>query len=109
MSNFKLEIYIDEKGKSSFADWQNSLDKQIQKRINFRLIRLQEGNFDDNKKLAQDLYELRLKFGSGYRIYYTVQNQVIVILLSGGDKSTQQKDIENAKKYLKNVRGDNNE
>ena len=67
-----------------------------------------DGNLGDTKNLGDDLYELRLFFGSGYRIYYTIENDVLVILLSGGDKSTQTEDIKKAKLYLKNYKGGNN-
>lgn len=67
-----------------------------------------DGNLGDTKNLGDNLYELRLFFGSGYRIYYTIKNDVLVILLSGGDKSTQAEDIKKAKLYLKNYKGGNN-
>lgn len=50
--------------------------------------------------ITSNLFELRLQFGKGYRIYYTIENNVIVLLLNAGDKSKQQKDIEVAKTYL---------
>lgn len=68
-----------------------------------------DGNFGDTKNLGDDLYELRLFFGSGYRVYYTVENDVLVILFSGGDKSTQNDDIKKAKMYLQEYKGGKNE
>lgn len=61
------------------------------------------------KNLGENLYELRLFFGSGYRIYYTLENNILVILLSSGDKSSQIDDIGKAKLYLKNYKGGNND
>ena len=68
-----------------------------------------DGNFDDTKNLGDDLFELRLFFGSGYRIYYTIENNVLVILFSGGDKSSQEDDIKKAKLYLNNYKGGDND
>lgn len=67
------------------------------------------GNFGDTKNIGDDLYELRLFFGSGYRIYYTIENDILVILFSGGDKSSQNEDIKKAKLYLKDYKGGKND
>lgn len=69
-----------------------------------RLTRLLENNFGDCKKIDNEISELRMKFGSGYRIYYTEVDNVIVLLINGGDKSTQTKDIEKAKLILQEWR-----
>ena len=66
-------------------------------------------NFGDTKNLGSDLYELRLFFDSGYRVYYTIEDNVLVILLSGGDKSSQDDDIKKAKLYLNDYKGGCNE
>ena len=73
------------------------------KRIKKRLERVEEGNYGDYKPLDKDISELRFKFGSGYRIYFTEANNVIIILLCAGDKSTQTDDIKKAKKYLNDL------
>lgn len=85
-------------------EWLNSLDKQIKVRIQSRLTRLLENNFGDYKKIDNEISELRSKFGSGYRIYYTEIDNVIVLLINGGDKSTQSKDIKKAKLLLQEWR-----
>ncbi len=82
----------------------DSLDKVTKSRVQSRLTRLLEGNFGDHKKLDTEISELRLAFGSGYRIYYTEIDNVVVLLINGGDKSTQAKDIEKAKKILQEWR-----
>ena len=61
------------------------------------MVLQKKNNFGDHKKIDSEISELRLKFGSGYRIYYTEVDNVIVLLINGGDKSTQSKDIEKAK------------
>ena len=90
--------------KTPFIEWLDSLDKVTKARIKSRLARLLENNFGDCKKIDNEISELRLKFGSGYRIYYTEIDNVIVLLINGGDKSTQTKDIEKAKKILQEWR-----
>ena len=90
--------------KTPFIDWIESLDKVTKSRVQSRLTRLLENNFGDHKKIDNEISELRLKFGSGYRIYYTEIDNVIVLLINGGDKSTQSKDIQKAKDILQEWR-----
>ncbi len=71
-------------------------DASAKVRILARLDRLENGNFGDFKRIDSDLFELRFFFGSGLRIYYTIQGRKVVILLAGGSKSTQAKDIDKA-------------
>ena len=68
-----------------------------------RIERLKKGNFGDHKSIGQDLWELRVTIGAGYRVYYTKRDNEIVVLLFGGDKSTQSKDIIKAKEILKEI------
>lgn len=65
-----------------------------------RLARVENGNFGDHKQVDRNLFELRFFFGPGYRIYYTVKGMQIVLLLVGGDKSSQTKDIETARSLI---------
>ena len=90
--------------KIPFIEWITSLDKVTKARVQSRLTRLLENNFGDHKKIDNEISELRLKFGSGYRIYYTEVDNIIVLLINGGDKSTQSKDIEKAKSILQEWR-----
>ena len=99
-----VKIAALENEKVPFIEWLNSLDKTTKARIQSRLIRLLENNFGDHKKIDNEISELRFKFGAGYRIYYTEIDNVIVLLINGGDKSTQQKDIEKAKNILQEWR-----
>nr|MBF0222872.1 type II toxin-antitoxin system RelE/ParE family toxin [Desulfobulbaceae bacterium] len=75
-------------------------DVSIKVKVLARLNRIENGNFGDFKKIGPDLFELRFFFGSGLRIYYTIQDGRVVFLLAGGDKSTQAKDIEKAAQLL---------
>jgi putative addiction module killer protein len=92
-----ITIYQTEDGKLPFKQWLDSLrDKPTIARINARLGRLEFGNFGDAKSVGNGVMELRLAFGSGYRIYYGLDGEKLVVLLTGGDKSTQDKDIKTA-------------
>lgn len=91
-------------GKSPFIEWLNSLDKVSKARVQSRITRLYENNFGDFKKIDKEISELRLKFGSGYRIYYTEIDDVIVLIINGGDKSSQTKDILKARNLLQEWR-----
>lgn len=91
-------------GKSPLIEWIESLDKVTKSRVQSRLTRLLENNFGDHKKIDNEISELRLRFGSGYRIYYTETDNIVVLLITGGDKSTQSKDIQKAKEILQEWR-----
>ena len=80
-----------------------SLDNSTRVKIIKRIERIYDDNFGDFKQLSPNLYELRFTFGKGYRIYYTIQNNVAVLLLNAGDKSKQAKDIEIAQSYLQKI------
>lgn len=87
-------------GYQPFVDWLRSLrDKTTAARIRARIERVGHGNFGDVKSVARGISELRLAFGSGYRVYFGQDGDSIIILLIGGDKSTQEKDIELAQYY----------
>ena len=85
-----------------FSKWLQKL-KDIQGKVSIlrRIKRVKEGNFGDYKSLGDNIYELRITVGAGYRVYYTQKGDEIIILLLGGDKSTQTKDIAKAKKLAK--------
>ncbi|MCB9008147.1 MAG: type II toxin-antitoxin system RelE/ParE family toxin [Ardenticatenaceae bacterium] len=88
-----------------FEKWLRKIrDKTILHRFDIRFNRLAKGNFGDAKQIAVDLFELRFFFGSGYRVYYTIKNNKVVILLCGGDKSTQRRDIAKAQSLLSQLR-----
>ncbi len=95
-----LEIYVTARGKRPFIDWLEKLkDKSGRYRIKERLDRLSLGNWGDYKSLSLGLYELRMHFGGGYRVYVGQDDKQLVLLLCTGNKSTQSKDIAKAKIY----------
>ena len=83
---------------SAYAAWFRSLrDRKVRGLIVRRVERLELGNFGDSKSLGDGVHELRLKFGPGYRVYFTHHGVRIVLLLCGGDKGSQSRDIARAK------------
>jgi putative addiction module killer protein len=87
-----------------FDDWLRGLkDIRVKARIFNRLDGAIEGNFGDCKSVGDGISEMRIHFGPGYRLYFTRRGSAIYLLLIGGDKSTQSKDIERAKSLLKSL------
>ncbi|MEG3087076.1 type II toxin-antitoxin system RelE/ParE family toxin [Sphingomonas sp. PB4P5] len=83
---------------SVFADWLNNLrDRAGRARILARVRRLADGNSGDAKSVGDGVFELRIFVGPGYRAYFTYRDNVVVLLLTGGDKDSQVKDIDKAK------------
>ncbi|WP_405308292.1 type II toxin-antitoxin system RelE/ParE family toxin [Methanobrevibacter sp.] len=105
MIEYTISNYIDDNGKEPIKDWIKSLDGTTKKRILLRFDRLKDGNFGDYKQLGEYLYELRFNFGSGYRVYYTIENNIIVLLINGGDKKSQVKDIKTAQEIVNKLKG----
>lgn len=77
----------------------SSLDKPVRARISARVARFEDGHFGDHKPLGDGVVEARFFIGPGYRIYFAIHDGFIVLLLTGGDKSTQDKDIVKAKEF----------
>ena len=96
---YEIIIYQSENGKEPFNMWLDSIDIKDQMRILKRIDRLKLGNFGDSKSVGDYVCELRFTYGGGYRVYYGVKDNKIVILLCGGNKKTQNKDIESAKEF----------
>ncbi len=85
-----------------FRDWLDGLrDRTARLRIDDRLRRLAEGHAGDTKSVGDGVQELRLHFGPGYRVYYICREGVLIILLCGGDKGSQARDIAKAKLLAK--------
>lgn len=101
----EIQRYVTPDGKVPFAEWLNSLrDTKAQYRIDLRLNRVQLGNLGDYRSVGEGVYELRIDYASGYRIYFGQIGTTIVLLLCGGDKSTQNRDILKAIEYWREYR-----
>ncbi len=96
----EIIFYADENGNEPFQLWLDDLrDAKNRRRIISRLVRVQQGNYGDVEPIGEGLSELRFFFGAGYRVYFGEDAGNIVVILCGGDKSSQSQDIENAKAY----------
>lgn len=96
----ELQIYRDPNGREPFTEWLASIrDRKTRNRIQVRLDRLEYGHFGDCKSIGQGIFEIRLQFGAGYRIYFGEVDRTVVLILGGGDKSSQPRDIEHVEAY----------
>jgi putative addiction module killer protein len=97
----EVRHYITHAGKDIFHEWLLQLaDVRARAKIAVRIDRLIPGNFGDCKQLGQGLFELRIDWGPGYRVYYAMIGRECVLLLCGGDKRKQSADIERAFRFL---------
>ena len=104
-STYRFEVmhYTDANGRDLIADWLNGLrDQRAGARISARIERLVLGLFGDCRSVKGGVWELRIDYGPGYRVYYSRTEKTVILLLCGGDKSTQRSDIAEAKARLKN-------
>lgn len=102
-----VKEFITKNGKNPFRNWVDNLKNiQIQAKIDIRIARLRLGNFGDTKPVGQGVHELRVHFGPGYRIYFGIENEKIILLLCGGEKKSQKKDIQKAIAYWKEHKGE---
>ena len=96
----EIQYYRTSNGRQPFIEWSESIrDQSTQNRIDKRLERLEDGNFGDCQSVGDGVFELRLHFGPGYRIYFGQIDNAFVLLLCGGNKASQARDIERAKTY----------
>jgi len=90
--------YVTEGGRCPFDDWFDSLkDKRSQAIVATRVNRIVQGNFGQCRKLEDGIWEFKIDYGPGYRVYFAEDGDTVVLLLCGGDKSTQPKDIVRAR------------
>ncbi len=107
MENEKItvEMFILPDGKIPFEKWIKGLrDRTARAKIEIRIARIRLGNFGDYRSVGEGVYELRIDYGPGYRVYYGRSGNRVVLLLCGGDKSSQKEDVKKAKEYFSNYR-----
>lgn len=101
----EVRHYVNRAGKDIFEEWLSRLkDVRTQAKIAARINRLSAGNFGDCKPVGAGVYELRVDWGPGYRIYYAMIGKPCLLLLCGGDKRKQSADIERACAYLRDYK-----
>lgn len=97
---YTLDEYVTAEGKNPFREWLHGLrDVRARARIRVRLNRVRLGNFGDAKSVGDGVSELRIPYGPGYRVYFARTGSTVVLLLCGGDKATQKRDVNTAKDY----------
>ena len=105
MLKLKLREYLSENGRSPFNDWLLGLrDLRARACIRARLNRVRLGNLGDHVSIGDGVFELRIFYGPGYRMYYSQEHENVILFLLGGVKGTQKRDIRIAKAYLADYR-----
>ncbi len=97
--SFRVEQYVTGEGECPFAHWFDSLDSQAALKIRTAIARMESGNMGDIKPVGSGVSERRIDHGPGYRIYFGKDGDALVLLLTGGTKKRQQKDIDQAKAF----------
>lgn len=99
-----LKEYIDETGRSPFARWFDALEPGAAGKVATALLRMEQGNLSNVKGVGSGVYEYRIDYGPGYRVYLGKDSEKTIILLGGGTKKRQQKDIDNTQQHWKNYK-----
>ena len=92
-----IREYIDQGGRSPYAKWFDRLNAPAAAKVATAVVRMEQGNLSNSKGIGEGVFGCRIDFGPGYRIYFGKDGNTLVILLGGGTKKRQQKDIVNAK------------
>jgi len=101
----EIREYASRDDKTPFTDWLKKLrDRKACQKIHIQIDRLRLGNAGDYKSLGDGIYELRIHYGPGYRIYYGKEGNKIILLLCGGNKASQRQDVNLAKQYWADYR-----
>ena len=105
-----VEYFVASNGKVPVKEWLSSIKDPLTQAILYKRIRqAADGNFGDSKTVGSGVFEMRINYGSGYRIYYGIHKDEVILLLVGGSKRTQSSDIEKAKifwmKFKENQNG----
>ena len=101
----EVEIYLTEEGRAPFLDWLDTLrDARGRAKIRTRIDRVRLGNLGNRANIGEGVEELRIDFGPGYRVCFGQVSSKVVLLLCGGDKSTQAQNIREARSYWKDYK-----
>lgn len=102
MQKYEIEVYVTKNGRAPFTEWLNGLrNKTVQAKLAARIRRASFGNFGDSKRIrgAKGIFEIREHYAAGYRIFYSLEGNKIILLLAGSSKKDQNKAIAKAKQY----------
>ncbi len=107
IQSYKI-VHYERNGKDIFQDWLDGLrDLRTKTAIGRTVKRIEKGNFGVHRFCRDGVWEIVIDMGPGYRVYYSIIDDIVVLLLCAGSKRTQQKDIDNAIKYLKKFKEEN--
>jgi len=99
---YTIDYYLTADGRKPFKEWLDGLrDIAARQKVRIRLDRVRLGNLGRNRSVGEGVYEIKIDYGPGYRIYYGLERKRLILLLLGGDKSSQDKDISLAREYWK--------
>ncbi len=99
MVKIHIQEYLTAAGKSPYQQWLDSVDVSVKARIQARIFRFELGNLGDHKAVGKGVWEARIQFGAGYRVYFGKDGDRLILLLLGGSKSSQSRDIKKAQEY----------
>ncbi len=99
---YQILEFLTAGSRSPYREWLDGLDMKVRARIQARILRFETGNLGDYRAVGHGVCESRLDFGPGYRVYFGVERAHVVVLLGGGDKRSQKRDIRSAKANWKN-------
>jgi putative addiction module killer protein len=95
----EIRYYVASGGRSPFAEWFADLEAIARAKVTRAVVRLEQGNFSNVKSVGEGVLEYRIDFGPGYRVYFGRDGEALVVLLAGGTKKRQQRDIDAAHAY----------
>jgi putative addiction module killer protein len=101
-----IKEYVSADGRRYFREWLDSLSIPVRARIQARILRFETGNLGDHRLVGEGVWEARIMFGPGYRIYFGKEGRSIILLLLGGDKSSQAADIRKARRLWREYQED---
>ena len=100
----EIRYYVASEGREPFAKWFTDLDAVARAKVTRAVVRLEQGKFSNVKSVGEGVFEFRIDFGPGYRVYFGQDGQTLVILLTGGTKKRQQRDIDAAHAYWRDYK-----
>ena len=100
----EIRYYVTSAGEQPFATWYANLNSVARARVTRAIVRLEQGNFSSVKSVGEGVFEYRINFGPGYRVYFGEDGPTLVILLTGGTKKRQQGDIDAAHAYWRDYK-----
>ena len=102
--SFELRQYRTSVGRIPYSDWLEKLEDKTAARISAYVDRMRFGNFGSSEPVGGGVSELKIDVGPGFRVYYFKEGRIVIVILCGGDKSTQAADIRKARKYTLDYR-----